>query len=148
MHKLTYVFILSCSLNCFSQKPVVITGKVIDSETNVPLPFATISLKNTSQGVVANENGEFDFVITHGDAIVISTLGYAAGSFDLEAIRSSGQTVFALTSQPILLEEVIVSGQKEQLSGEDILKQAIKNQRKTFPLTTMHYLFSFERRIN
>ncbi|MEM6736254.1 MAG: carboxypeptidase-like regulatory domain-containing protein [Bacteroidota bacterium] len=115
----------------YTQETITISGKVIDTETKAPLPFAAINIKNTSKGVIANEAGVFDLIVTEGKAIMISTLGYAPKSFNIKSIQDNNQELFELDNQPVLIDEVIVSG--ERLSGEAILKLAIKNQRKNFP---------------
>lgn len=58
-----------------------ITGIIIDAESDEPLPFATIGLKNTGKGTVANSNGEFGLNIFPewiNDTLSISYLGYLA----------------------------------------------------------------------
>lgn len=133
MNKLTFTLLLAFSLRGLPQEAVTFTGKVVDAETSEALPFSTIHVRNTPHGVVANKNGEFDLIVTEGDEIEVSTLGYLPRTFQLNTLKRTSQNVLGLTNQPILLTEVIVSGEKEQLIGEEILKQAIKNQKKNFP---------------
>ncbi|MEM0940297.1 MAG: carboxypeptidase-like regulatory domain-containing protein [Bacteroidota bacterium] len=94
----------------YTQETITISGKVIDTETKAPLPFAAINIKNTSKGVVANEAGVFDLIVTEGKAIMISTLGYAPKSFNIKSIQDNNQELFELDNQPVLIDEVIVSG--------------------------------------
>lgn len=134
MRKLLVILLLSLqSQMAFPQDHVSISGQIIDAETKEPLPFATVHLKNTSQGVSANEDGAFDFIVTEGETIVVSTLGYSPKSFDIHYVQRSNLRIFELTSQPVILEEVVISGEKKQLSGEAILKLAVKNQKQNFP---------------
>lgn len=57
----------------------VITGRVTDSYTGEPLPFATVAVKNRPKGTVANSNGFFTMNLggpyLH-DTISISYIGY------------------------------------------------------------------------
>lgn len=133
MNKLICIIILAFSVNGFSQEPITISGKVIDSETKSPLPFATISVQNTSYGVVANDLGAFDLIVTQGEAISISTLGYLPKTLDIKSIVDSKKQVFELVNQPMMLDEVTVSAENKFLNGEAILKLAVKNQKKNFP---------------
>jgi hypothetical protein len=60
------------SMSTFAQ----ISGKVVDSKTGEPLVGATIQLRGTSQGAVADFDGNFE-LDNKGDYILIVTyLGY------------------------------------------------------------------------
>ena len=52
------------------------TGKVVEAETNEPLPGATIVVKGTSNGTVSDFDGNFSIDAEEGSEIVISFLGY------------------------------------------------------------------------
>lgn len=58
----------------------IIKGKVIDRISEEPLPFATVNILETGQGVVADENGEFviDKVCDEEFHLVASFVGYKA----------------------------------------------------------------------
>ena len=43
----------------YCQQPDYIRGKVIDSKTSKPVPFATVHLKNSQVGVISNAEGDF-----------------------------------------------------------------------------------------
>ena len=60
------------SITTFAQ----ISGKVIDSETNDPLPGATIIVQGTADGVVTGFDGTFEFDVKNGEKLIISYLGY------------------------------------------------------------------------
>ncbi|GAB3643819.1 carboxypeptidase regulatory-like domain-containing protein [Spirosoma arcticum] len=55
-----------------------LTGRVLDAQTNQPLPFATVYLNNTSRGTVADSNGVYRLTnVPLGNAeLVGSVLGY------------------------------------------------------------------------
>ena len=42
-----------------SNKTIDLSGKVIDAESNAPVPFANIQIIGTQQGAVSNEDGFF-----------------------------------------------------------------------------------------
>ncbi len=130
-----------------AQEHFTITGKIIDVETKEPLSFATISIQNTAKGVVANEEGQFDLIVSLKDSIMISVLGYDPLTEKVEHIAKSGQTIFGLNARPVLLDEVIVSEENKKLSGEEILKQVIKSQKANFP-DSNHALSIFFRETN
>lgn len=74
-----------------------ISGRVLDAETNEPLPGATILVQGTSIGVTTGFDGTFIIEASAGDILVISFVGYeqvevAAGS-NMEVSLSPGENV-------------------------------------------------------
>lgn len=56
-----------------------INGKIVDASTHYPLPFASVSLTNSTFSNIANSEGEFSLKIPHqslDDSLLISCLGY------------------------------------------------------------------------
>lgn len=54
-----------------------IEGRIIDRQTGEPIPFATITLSNTSGGTTADEAGYFKFTPPpEADSLRISAIGY------------------------------------------------------------------------
>jgi hypothetical protein len=61
------------------QTVLVIRGKVVDSETNAPLIFATVAVKETNVATVTNIDGEFQIKIVDLDKsknLEFTYLGY------------------------------------------------------------------------
>jgi hypothetical protein len=55
----------------------VITGQVYDARTKEPLPFVSISIKNTTKGILSKENGSFSISINNRDTeLIFSSIGY------------------------------------------------------------------------
>jgi hypothetical protein len=67
--------ILSLILN---GQNIVITGKIIDRETNKPLPNASVYLANTSIGTSSDDNGNFQIAFTSfpKSELLVSYIGY------------------------------------------------------------------------
>src|ERR1700761_8919752 len=60
--------------NAFSQR--VLTGKVIDAQTHLPVPAATLSGGN-SASIVADDNGAFEWKAAAGtQQIIVTSVGY------------------------------------------------------------------------
>ena len=61
--RLLFIFIfIICQLKSgllYSQSDDYIEGKIINSTTSAPVPFATIKLKYNQLGVYANADGDF-----------------------------------------------------------------------------------------
>ena len=61
-------------LTAFSQTGQI-NGKVLDSKTQEPLPFANVFINNTTIGVAADANGDFTFSGFFGDYEITATKG-------------------------------------------------------------------------
>lgn len=57
---------------------VQFSGMVLDGSTNqlLPVPYATVLIKNDGRGTYANLDGFFSIVTHKGDSIIFSALGY------------------------------------------------------------------------
>ena len=63
----------------YCQQPDYIRGKVIDSKTSKPVPFATVRLKNSQFGVISNAEGDFRLLNNPGfqsDSLIVSCIGF------------------------------------------------------------------------
>src|ERR1700749_4956332 len=70
------LLLLFLSFGCFAQ--FTLSGKVIDTTDNKPVPFATAFLNNTSAASPTNDNGEFHLKkIRPGHyQLIITFIGY------------------------------------------------------------------------
>ncbi|MCC6837766.1 MAG: carboxypeptidase-like regulatory domain-containing protein, partial [Bacteroidia bacterium] len=90
---------------------ITISGKVIDSETKEPLPFASVGLKNRPIGTITNLHGEFDFHIPiefRNDVLVINMLGYVPFEDPAWTVTDKLNTIEMVKSTQFL-DEVVVS---------------------------------------
>ena len=73
---------LFCKANSellFSQSIDYINGKVINTTTLMPVPFATIKLKNNKLGVFANADGDFQMISNpelQSDSLIVTRIGF------------------------------------------------------------------------
>jgi TonB-linked SusC/RagA family outer membrane protein len=95
----------------------LIKGKITDDK-NVPLPGASVQVKNTLRGAFSDANGDFSIMATPADTLVFSMLGMASQKFPV-----AGNTVFTvkLLEESKQLNEVVVIGygtvKKSDLTG-------------------------------
>ena len=86
-----------------------IKGKIINSQTKVPLPFSTIITKNDNlSGEYANENGEF--IIKQKlekDTLLISCIGYLNKEISIIEYLQSKNKIIELTPSVNLLPTII-----------------------------------------
>jgi len=102
-----------------------LTGIVIDSESEEPLPFATIALKNEGKGTISNSNGEFGLKISpenYDDTISVSYLGYYSREIPLRQSLGNNFKI-AMRSEFISIPEIII---KNQIPQEIIYKAIAK----------------------
>lgn len=77
------------------------TGKVVDADTNEPLPGATVLVKGTKTGVVTGFDGTFSIAAASGDVLAVSYLGYES-----QEVAASNNVTVKLQSSFTALKEV------------------------------------------
>ncbi|MCK5171505.1 MAG: carboxypeptidase-like regulatory domain-containing protein [Bacteroidales bacterium] len=95
------------SINANSQ---IISGKIIDSESNEPLEYASIGIVNTTLGTITDENGNFMLEAKGQDLssiLRISMIGFKSQSFTIEEIYNK-DIIIELVETPIEIAEVII----------------------------------------
>ncbi len=125
---LTILFALIYSMNalCQIKDDYAIVGRVIDEATGAPLPFATVSLKDKSDGTVTNPDGEFNLFLSeyklHEDTLVVSHIGYANTYMPVKEALNTAPLLFSLSENVLELEEVQV--QVERLDPKQIMQSS------------------------
>lgn len=82
-----------------------ISGRVLDAETNQPLPGANIIVKGTQTGTSAGPDGAFTINAQEGDILVVSFIGYDTQ----EVTAESDMEVFLQTNEEMLGAIVVSS---------------------------------------
>ncbi|MDO6602092.1 SusC/RagA family TonB-linked outer membrane protein [Arenibacter palladensis] len=135
MNKLkSLLLVLLMGVSTVSWAQTTVTGTVLD-EQNVPLPGANVVVKNTTNGVVTDFDGNFSISVSNTNAVlVISYIGYVGKEIKLDG--SSSYTI-TLEEDATGLEEVVVIGygsvKRTDLTGAvaSLDAQAITEQKKT-----------------
>ncbi len=96
-------FALIISLGVIAQ--TAITGTVVD-EKNAPVPYASITIKNTKRGAQADEKGNFKIEATTGQTLVITAINFAPQEVQ---ITGTGALTIQLKSGDQTLNEVVVT---------------------------------------
>jgi hypothetical protein len=102
--------------NVACAQPVQLSGKVVDTDTQEPLPYASISVEGTSIGVVANTEGEFVLNVPqeHTDAsVAVSYLGYAPERHRVTEIAGR-PWLFSLKTDGISIAEVAIEATRDE----------------------------------
>jgi hypothetical protein len=109
------------------QNFITISGKVIDSKTLEPLPYANLIVKKKSFATLSNATGEFVFHIPRSsgeDTLLITFIGYEIKELAIQGIDKSKSQEILLVPKDVLLKEVIVSNKR--LSALDVIKEALR----------------------
>ncbi|MAU59087.1 MAG: TonB-dependent receptor [Flavobacteriaceae bacterium] len=108
--------------NISNIKKITISGNVLDQETNQPLEYATITLKNIRfpdriQGGISNENGRFDLEIFPGKYNVsIEYIGFNPIKYEGKVIRENmdfGKILMVFSENQ--LEEIELIGERTEV---------------------------------
>lgn len=130
---LTVLFIaFFCSNFALGQGQITkIRGKVFDAQTNEPLPYVNVTFKNTTQGTITSEKGEFFLESrTATDTLIVSFVGYKPAK--LRVKKGVYQEVSVnLEPEAIELEAVVVKPGESQANR--IIRNIIANKDKNNP---------------
>ena len=118
---------------------ITVTGKVSDSSTGDGVPFASVQLKGTMIGSVADADGNYSISAPSNGTLIFSSVGYTNEEVAVSGRRSID---VALSPDAESLEETIVvaygvqkkssfTGSATQLSGEKLSKMQTSNIAKS-----------------
>jgi len=116
--KFTTLFLFVLFLNTsFSQ--VLVSGKVLDSESKITIPFVNIGVKGKSIGTVSGPDGRFELDIKKLENVVtFSAIGFATKSISGKDLKASGNV--NLTPKNYQIETIEISSKgfgEEQMFG-------------------------------
>lgn len=121
--KKVYTILLVCffiSKLALAQEKAQLTGKILANQQ--ALPFATIVIKETGQGISADEQGFFQFdQLNPGEiTLQVSAIGYQTLSQKVVLIAGQNQDVaITLKADNLGLNEVVVSATRYNLSRSE-----------------------------
>jgi hypothetical protein len=127
----------------FPQSDNYIKGKVFNSITLEPIPFAAIMLKKNKLGVFANAEGDFRIICNHNfetDSLIITCIGFKRTAFSLQKLSEKETNLIYLTPATYSLGEVKVLASRRKLSAETIVRRAIRNITKNYSTKPFNYV--------
>lgn len=122
---LRWLFILLISnLSAFGQQ--IIQGQIVDKDTGLPIPFASIGIVGSSKGTSSNLNGEFSLAMPENTYIKVSCVGYES------AVLNTVQEfkLIKLKSVSIQLGEVVVF--EKSVNPKKIARRAFASIAKNY----------------
>jgi hypothetical protein len=119
----------------------VVTGRVIDAKTNLPIEFANISIVNEAIGTISNGSGQFAINIPsnmRNRELAISFIGYETKTFSISQLSS--KLLVKLTPANITIEAVTVRPDSTMYTFlKKVYKKIPENYGKTSSLLTGFY---------
>ena len=100
-----FLTIMLCSFQVFAQRTV--TGTVTDAADGAPLIGATIMIKGTTSGTIADIDGKFSLAVPDGSVLLFSFVGYTSQEIE---VGNQTQINVALVKSLTQLEEIVVIG--------------------------------------
>lgn len=121
-------------LFCIAQESISVKGTVLDKSSNKIIPYAHISIINSSKGTISNLNGEFEFHLENKnfeDTIVISFIGYKSYTQIIKVIVEEEIEKFYLEIVSTEMEGVEVVESK--ITAQDVIETAISKIPDNYP---------------
>jgi hypothetical protein len=128
----------------YCQEPDYIRGKVIESKTSVPVPYATVRLKNSQVGVISNAEGDFRILNDprfQSDSLIVTCIGFNRLSVAFSKLIKPDVNNLKLVTYIYGLNEVKVNARKKRrLSSQIIIGRALRNIKMNYPDNPFTYV--------
>lgn len=136
LKKALLIFSLLLS-KAFSQEPIMVTGRIIDTE-GFPIAFTSIFIKNESNSTMANQNGEYKIALMPGKhTIIFRFVGYKQEQIQFEA-KKGIKVNAVLERERFVLSEVKISGKKMEDPANGLIRKVIS--KRTILRSTPSYI--------
>ena len=125
---LSLILILSMTIGAFAQNPhkeyegYAIEGHIFNKETEEPVLYATVMIKNTSIGATTDETGSFLIrkLKPSKYTLVVSCLGYKTTEITVELTEEeTPHAHILLEPHAVTIDEVVVSANRNETSRKD-----------------------------
>lgn len=116
LFSILYIFIAGLT---FSQEQIKLEGQI--SSNDIPVPFASVELKNSNKGTAADEDGNFELNVPGNTiTILIKAVGFKNFEKTLRPDEFGGSRLqFHLVEDLLGLEEVVVSATRNRISKKN-----------------------------
>jgi hypothetical protein len=120
---------------------ILISGRVTDTESAEPLPYATVGISHRGRGTVTNFNGDFILRLDNqyiDDTLSISYVGYVNRLIPVRSLPGNILTI-SMERDYIPIPEIIIRAQDPHLIIRKILSSVASNYGTTPALLTGFY---------
>nr|WP_246399073.1 carboxypeptidase-like regulatory domain-containing protein [Hymenobacter luteus] len=108
-----------------AQAQIRVTGSISDASTRKPVPGASVVVQRTRQGVVANQEGDFNISANSTDTLIFRAVGFKAQRLPL-----GGSGLSQLIVQIKLLQDTVMLGEVRVTEGRPdraTINKALRN---------------------
>ena len=115
LKKVFYILLLMllCSaFNAAAQQFVELHGVVKDSVADEPVPYASVFVKGTGEGAIANVKGEFSLSLPKNSVLRVQVVGYETKEVKVGELKSP--FVIYIASSSRILDEVIIDRKRKE----------------------------------
>ena len=110
---LTLLLIIGYNLSVFCQ--IKLQGKITDSKSKGALSYVNIGIKAKNIGTISGDDGSFSINIPQNhitDTLTFSLIGYSEFTIPVSQLDSKNEISIQLIENPMVLNEVLIQGQK------------------------------------
>ena len=121
---------------------LIIAGTLLDKETGIPIPSATVGIRGTSVGSITNQNGEFKLSLPDSleqAPIAFSHIGYISQDIELSVLLGR-HNVLSLEPKIVPLQEVVI----RRSEPKKLLREMIERRERNYSHAPI-YLTTFYR---
>ncbi len=100
---------------------LTIKGKVLEQESNTPIPYANIGIINTNNGTISNSDGSFSLKISELNStkeVLFSAIGFELQSIPIARLIDGEETIIRLKEKITALDEVMISSSSKKYKDE------------------------------
>ncbi len=107
------VFTVGTRREGLGQERVTLEGQVFDWETDAPIPQASLMFVNLERGLLADDEGRFQISLPRGThTLLVRNMGHEETRITVELLSSGAMTI-QLIPQPIQLDDVVISSERD-----------------------------------
>jgi hypothetical protein len=140
-HWMLLCCVLFASTLAATAQQTILSGKVLDSHTNEPLPYVNVYIKGTNIGAISDTAGFFKLIIpTKSDSVYFSAVGFHTTSM---AIKTNSRNTITVKLEPdnIALKSINVAPDDGPMRA--LFKNITDNKKKNNP--EKHQRFEYEK---
>lgn len=121
---------------------LIIAGTLLDKETGVPIPSATVGVRGTSVGSITNQDGEFKLSLPDSlkqAPVAFSHIGYISQDIELSMLLGR-HNILSLEPKVVPLQEVVI----RRSDPRKLLREMIERRERNYSHSPV-YLTTFYR---
>lgn len=134
---LTILLYIAIALNGFGQNKIILSGNVVDSEDNSPIPFCNVYIEYTSIGTITNNDGAFILAVNQKEYrnLCFSFVGYKTKKITIAKLSGVNNTI-KLSKDEIPIDEVVIMPDSTLLGFLRKAYRAIEQNYPQYPTKT------------